>query len=99
MGPLCYGWEIDRGGHLGCIIPDGTGGHVFVRYNDDTKGLPADLLGRIQKLEAWAADRRCRPLLLQVKRLLDEEVQQYSLGYSEDGSTIQLDFLNKASIT
>ncbi|GAB1320461.1 hypothetical protein MFIFM68171_10671 [Madurella fahalii] len=98
MGSMCYSWETRRGGQLGCILPDREGGHAFIPYDDDKKGLPGDLLKLTWKLESWAANSLSRPFMLQVDKLLEDEVRDKCLPYLKNADPSRLDFLEKVRI-
>lgn len=97
VGPMCYSWEGRRGGQLGCTLPDREGGHVFIPYNDDKKGLPADLLQRTWKLESWATNPLSRPFMLQVNKLLQDEVREKCLPYLKDADPSRLNFVGRVN--
>ncbi|KAK3331953.1 hypothetical protein B0T19DRAFT_397770 [Cercophora scortea] len=87
------------GAKPGSLLPNPSGGYVFVPYDRDPAGIPELLRRRILELECWACDSRNSELLKSVEKLIDEEVQEKCYLEFQEGSDVSsLDFRGKVEL-
>lgn len=81
-------------GQQGCLLPDAGGGYTFIPYNDDMTGLPPRILNRVNMLNAWTRLPQAAPIMVQVDKLLEAEVNKkcwFDFLYGGDASEVDFD--------
>lgn len=102
LAGLCFDYSVLPGGKRGCLLPDPAGGYVYVPYSDEYKkdDLPADLLERVNTLEAITNNHKNLPVLRQVDKLMEDEVNDTCFWeFLDGGDASQIDFQGKVRLS
>lgn len=82
----------------GCLMARDNGDYLFVPYDDNREGLPAELLWRIQTLRRWQSNPANAQTLSQVVKLMEDEINEKCVfEFLHGGDASQLDYDEKVS--
>lgn len=88
---------LPRGGP-GCLLPEPNtdSGYIYVPYDERVDHLPPEVMKRIEKLNDWFKDPANGPIVRQMDKLLEREVDDKCFWeFLDGGSAERIDFLGK----
>lgn len=98
LAAMWWDYDLLPASGPGCLLPDRMGGYIYVPYDEDRHGLPAELLHRMDMLENWTRNPVNAPALRQIDKLLEKEVNDTCFWeFLDGGNASRIDFNGKVS--
>ncbi|KAK3302194.1 uncharacterized protein B0T15DRAFT_505249 [Chaetomium strumarium] len=99
IAALCWDYDSLPDQGPGCLLPDRQGGYVYVPYDGRREGLPPDILRRALSLDHWEKNPANCPVILQMDKLLEKEVDEKCFWeFLDGGNASGVDFHGKIKI-